>query len=276
MTYGPIAYEDLSLLNAQWSQARPAMAGLGSTWGQHEYRDLSYLNARLRPGMPAQVGMGPDGMGGGSLGGNSLGIMVDGEERPGGVVVDEYGLAIPSANRSSPTPSDDISHDYTPPDYVPGYVAPTTNTASTGLALKSPDSRVSELQGLLNRVLTANGYNTLGTPDGKLGKGTCGAIDWYLTTGHSLASASTAQQIQANLAYTGALYDAACAGKSPWTSPSKRSTASTTTTDTTTNKKPSTASVLGGGGGTNWMLYGGAVAAILVGGALVYRASKKK
>jgi hypothetical protein len=63
--YSPIAYEDYSKLNAQWDQARPAVAGLG---GQHEYRDVSYLNARLRPIMPAQVGMG----GLGTLSGNAL------------------------------------------------------------------------------------------------------------------------------------------------------------------------------------------------------------
>jgi len=74
-TYGPIAYEDFSLLNAQWTQARPPMAGLGSTYGQHEYRDLSFLNARLKPTLPAQVGLSPDGLGGGSLSGNSLGVI---------------------------------------------------------------------------------------------------------------------------------------------------------------------------------------------------------
>lgn len=70
-TFGPIVYEDMALLNAQWQQARPPMAGLGASYGQHEYRDLSYLNARLRPILPATVGMPP---GAGSLSGNSLGV----------------------------------------------------------------------------------------------------------------------------------------------------------------------------------------------------------
>jgi len=73
-TFGPIAYEDFSHLNAEWEQARPPMAGLGYA-GQHEYRDVSYLNARLRPILPKQVGLSPDGLGGGSLGGNSLGVI---------------------------------------------------------------------------------------------------------------------------------------------------------------------------------------------------------
>ena len=72
-TFGPIDYEDMSHLNAQWQQERPAMAGLGKLYGQHSYVDVSYLNARLRPILPADVGLSPDGMGGGSLGGNSLG-----------------------------------------------------------------------------------------------------------------------------------------------------------------------------------------------------------
>lgn len=77
-SYGPIAYEDMALLNAQWQQARPAVHGLGSVFGQHEYRDLSYLNARLRPIFPAEVGMPPpssianNGVNG-VLSGNSLG-----------------------------------------------------------------------------------------------------------------------------------------------------------------------------------------------------------
>jgi hypothetical protein len=74
-TFGPIAYEDMALLNAQWQQARPPMAGLGAMFGQHEYRDVSYLNARLRPILPAQVGLSPDGLGAGSLSGNSIGVL---------------------------------------------------------------------------------------------------------------------------------------------------------------------------------------------------------
>lgn len=72
--YGEIAYEDLSLLNAQWQQARPAMQGLGDDGRQHQYRDVSYLNARLRPILPATVGMPPGTGADGTLSGNSIGI----------------------------------------------------------------------------------------------------------------------------------------------------------------------------------------------------------
>jgi hypothetical protein len=76
-SYGQIAYEDMALLNAQWQQARPPMAGLGAAvYGQHEYRDVSLLNARLRSIMPAQVGLSPDGLGAGSISGNSIGASI--------------------------------------------------------------------------------------------------------------------------------------------------------------------------------------------------------
>jgi hypothetical protein len=76
-SYGQIAYEDMALLNAQWQQARPAMAGLGAAvYGQHEYRDVSLLNARLRSILPAEVGLSPDGLGAGSISGNSIGAAI--------------------------------------------------------------------------------------------------------------------------------------------------------------------------------------------------------
>jgi len=77
MAYGTIAYEDYALLNAEWQQARPPMAGLGYA-GQHQYRDISFLNARLRAILPKQVGLSPDGtngLGNGSLSGNSIGVI---------------------------------------------------------------------------------------------------------------------------------------------------------------------------------------------------------
>ena len=75
--FGQHAYEDYSMLNAEWGQARPPMAGLGAS-GTHEYVDVSYLNARLRPIEPKRFGMGfgiGNGSGNGTLSGNSLGVL---------------------------------------------------------------------------------------------------------------------------------------------------------------------------------------------------------
>ncbi len=75
---------------------------------------------------------------------------------------------------------------------------------------ESGDPRVAELQGYLNRVLTAAKLPTLST-DGKLGPKACGAIAWYSTTGRSLASSTTAAAIDQNLAAVGAQYAKVCA-----------------------------------------------------------------
>jgi hypothetical protein len=213
-TFGPIAYEDMALLNAQWQQARPAVHGLGGVahFGQHDYRDLSYLNARLRPILPAEVGMPPpstmmslppSAMGGGSLSGNSLGV---------------------------------------------------DSTAFT-------KEQILLAQDLVNGALVEHGYKQIDT-DGKLGPATCGAIQWY----------------QQNVdPQGGASFTGACAGVTP-TPPTKLGggTIPSSHPAATPAVTPTRAGVFGTGGGTNWMLWGGAIAAVAVGGALIFKASKKR
>lgn len=206
MQYAPISYEDMSHLNAQWQEERPAVAGLGEPpgFGRHSYVDVSFLNARLRPILPATVGLSPDGMGGGSLSGNSLGA------DDTGFTTDQIKLA----------------------------------------------------QDLMNGALIQNGYQPI-QADGKLGPATCGAIQWY----------------QANIdASGGASFAGACSSVKS-IPPTKVGSSTGVRTGTTPgmprSTTPAPASMLSGGG-SNWMLIGSAVAAIAVGGALIYRASKRK
>jgi hypothetical protein len=263
-TYGTIAYEDLSLLNAQWSQARPPMAGLGSTWGQHEYRDLSYLNARLRPGMPAQVGMGPDGMGGGSLGGNSLGVAglgatstwIDWYNKASADQQDEFDAAAEVINAGGDVPSDvsDAVH-----SALLLYKAAGGRDALVPASTTFTAAQITSAQNLVNTALAKAGYQKIGV-DGKLGPATCGALIWY----------------QKNVDSKGGVSFMADCGTRALTNPPRA---------------PTKLSSGGGGGGggaavppvtprgpaqANMLLYGGAFAAIVVGGALIYRASKKR
>jgi hypothetical protein len=130
------------------------------------------------------------------------------------------------------------SQSYTPtfdPTLTTTTTAPSSTTAVPGL--KSPDARVSTLQQYMNRVLEANGYRKIDV-DGKLGKGTCGAIAWYKKTGRALATGTTRDRIEENLAYVGALYDAACAAKTPWSMPSKTGTTSSSTYTPSASKTP--------------------------------------
>lgn len=214
-TFGPIAYEDLALLNAQWQQARPAMAGLGGLahFGQHEYRDLSFLNARLRPILPSEVGMPPPstlGYGAGTLTGNTLKAMGD--------------VTLPE----------------------------TTITGDPGAGFTK--GQILEAQDLMNGALIQHGYKQIDT-DGTLGPATCGAIKWYQDNinpqgGVSFNDACSTVKLVAPTKATG--------GSKP---PAGGS---------------SNATVFGSGGGdTNWLLWGGALAAIAVGGALIFRSSKR-
>ncbi len=204
-TFGPIDYEDMSHLNAQWQQERPPMAGLGKAYGQHSYVDVSYLNARLRPILPADVGLSPDGMGGGSLGGNSLGV-------------DDSGFT---------------------------------------------KAQVQDAQDTINGALLNAGYQPM-VVDGTLGPGTCGGIKWYQ------------ENVNPN---GGASFAAACstvAAKPPVKS-GGGSPASSRPPSSGGASLPgsSQSSMFGTGGGTNWLLWGGAIGAVAIGGALMYRASKR-
>lgn len=262
-TYGKIAYEDLSLLNAQWTQARPPLAGLGSTYGQHEYRDLSYLNARLRPIMPAQVGMGPDGMGGGSLSGNSLGVAglgatatwIDWYNQATADQQDEFDAGAAVIDAGGPVPSDvsDAVH-----EALLLYKASGGRDALVPASTSFTTDQVKAAQRMLNTALVKAGYAPIGV-DGRLGPATCGAILWY----------------QKNVDSKGGLsFMADCNARAATNPP----------------RAPTKLSSSGGGGGgaavpppppkapaqANMLLYGGAFAAIVVGGALIYRAAKKR
>lgn len=208
--YLPTQYEDFSLLNEQWNQARPAVAGLGTIYGQHQYRDLSYLNARLRPLLPAQVGMG-----GGSLGGNSLGA-------------DDSGFT---------------------------------------------KTEIQEMQDQMNGSLLNHGMNPI-QADGALGPATCGALTWYQQNIADAAGTSPNEK--------GNTFEGVCAAVRQ-TPPSKKgSSPASSTSPSPAPSSPSSSSayseggMFGSDGGTNWPLMGGAVAVFALGGALLYRASKKK
>jgi hypothetical protein len=204
-SFGPIEYEDLSHLNAEWQEERPPMAGLGglAPMAEHEYVDVSFLNARLRPIIPKGVddwrGIAT---GNGVLSGNSIGVVAGlGED----------------------------------PSYPWGEYSADTKA----------------LQEETNQALIANGYAPI-TADGKLGKATCGAIRAMCATISPPCSApATCQSFE---------------------SPSRAGLLSKGTTPRTNTVQ---AGMFGGGGGTNWLLIGGAVAAIAVGGALIFKASKK-
>lgn len=213
--FGPIQYEDMATLNAQWQEARPAVHGLGAIFGQHEYRDVSFLNARLRPILPSEVGMPPPstyGYGAGTLTGNTLGAVGD--------------VTLPETT-------------------ITGDGAPTFTKA-----------QILETQDLLNGALIQHGYKQINT-DGDLGPATCGAIEWYQDNVNPQG---------------GATYAEACSTVKG-VAPTKAAGGGT---------KPSVpgsakADVFGtGGGDTNWLLWGGAIAAIAVGGAMIFRASKKR
>lgn len=113
------------------------------------------------------------------------------------------------------------------------------------------------LQQATNEALIAHGYAPI-TADGKLGPATCGAIrkmcDYVDSTSAPCYGPSTCQDFA----------EPVKAGSGGGLIAKKSST-------TTTR-----AGMLGGGGGSkNWLLIGGAVAALAVGGALIYKATKK-
>jgi hypothetical protein len=258
-TYGKIAYEDLSLLNAQWTQARPPLAGLGSTWGQHEYRDLSYLNARLRPGMPAQVGMGPDGMGGGSLSGNSLGVAglgatstwIDWYNKASADQQDEFDAAAEVIDAGGDVPGDvsDAVH-----AALVLYKAAGGRDALVPASTTFTAAQITSAQNLVNTALAKAGYQKIGV-DGKLGPATCGALIWYQKNVDSKGGVS---------------FMADCGTRAltnPPRAPTKLSSGGGAAVPPVTPRGPAQA---------NMLLYGGAFAAIVVGGALIYRASKKR
>jgi len=138
---------------------------------------------------------------------------------------------------------------------------------------------IKRLQTSLNVSLTAEGYNTI-TVDGKLGPKTCGAFNWYLT---SFPDAMK-DPAQADIAVVMGNLCAPYAGSQVAPTKIGSRTGTTTVTHVGPATSPTSAPTLGlrkssmfcsGGGGTNWMLWGGAIAAVAVGGALIFRASKK-
>ncbi len=108
------------------------------------------------------------------------------------------------------------------------------------------------LQQATNEALVAHGYAPL-TADGKLGPSTCGAVQAMCEyAGGDCAAPSTCQSF------------------TPPGKPGGNILAKKSTTTPTSSR----AGMLGGGS-PNWLLIGGAVAALAVGGALIYKASKK-
>lgn len=74
--------------------------------------------------------------------------------------------------------ADDLAWVSCVPEYCKQSTAPTRKTGSDGIPVYGDGkvyNKVQALQAILNKDLAANGYNLIGT-DGKLGKGTCGAI----------------------------------------------------------------------------------------------------
>lgn len=111
------------------------------------------------------------------------------------------------------------------------------------------------LQQATNEALRAHGYAPI-TEDGKLGPATCGAV-----------------RTMCGITDTGCSAPGTC---QEFTGPSKAGGGGSLLSKSS-GKAPTTAhaSMFGGGGGQNWLLIGGAVAAMAVGGALIYKATKK-
>ncbi len=124
--------------------------------------------------------------------------------------------------------------------------------------------QIMEAQDIMNGALIQAGYVPIKV-DGDLGPATCGAINWYRENRHAEGGES---------------FMAACstiAAKPPTKASSgTRAPSTSVATRPATGVRPTEAGVFGSGGGTNWMLWGGAVAAVAVGGALIFRASKKR
>lgn len=124
-------------------------------------------------------------------------------------------------------------------------------------------AQVMETQDILNGALIQAGYVPIKV-DGDLGPATCGAINWYRENIHAEGGES---------------FMSACstvAAKPPTKASGGTAPSSVATRSPSTGVRPVTSSVFGSGGGTNWMLWGGAIAAVAVGGALIFRASKKR
>ena len=132
------------------------------------------------------------------------------EQKGGGVFGPSlYGLGLGTLGADYSTTFQPMIDD---PNAVVAFKGPTAPQLRGQGSGESGDSRVSELQGYLNRVLATAGLTSL-TQDGKLGAKGCGAIAWYRGPGRSLASASTAAAIDANLGAMGTIYSAVCATK---------------------------------------------------------------
>jgi hypothetical protein len=122
--------------------------------------------------------------------------------------------------------------------------------------------QIMEAQDIMNGALIQAGYQPIKV-DGDLGPATCGAINWYRENRHAEGGES---------------FMAACATVTakPPTKAGSGTSSSRVATSPSTGVRPVESGMFGSGGGTNWMLWGGAVAAVAVGGALIFRASKKR
>jgi hypothetical protein len=120
--------------------------------------------------------------------------------------------------------------------------------------------QIMEAQDRLNGALAPAGYKQIKV-DGTFSPSTCGAIKWY----------------QDNVNPQGGVSFAAACESVVATAPTKVSSSVVTRSSTVSTRTPVTSRAsMGGMGGTNWLLWGGAVAAVAVGGAMIFRASKKR
>lgn len=228
-----------------------------SNFGPIAYEDFSQLNARWNEARPAVAGLG------------FLPAHVDAEyvrrACAGGRCKGASGLGIASGQ-----------HDYVDLSFLNAHYRPIwpaqvgmsngiLSSNSLGIAAAgmgadpsypwreySADTKA--LQQATNEALRAHGYTQI-TADGKLGPATCGAIRKMCDFVDTECDAPATCQEFTSPSLVGS--GGGLIAKKPATAPVSR------------------AGMFGGGGSPNWLLIGGAVAALAVGGALIYKASKK-
>jgi len=205
------------------------------------------------------------GLGSGSLSGNSLGIAGLGTTS---TWIGWYNQASAEQQDEFDTAAEVIDAGGAVPDDVSDAVreALVIYKAAGGRADLVPAShdftaaQITAAQQFVNTALAKAGYKQIDA-DGKLGPATCGAIIWYQENVDSKSGIS---------------FMAECATRemtNPPRPPTKLSSGGEDGGDggaTVPSVKPKDPAQ------ANMLLYGGALAAIVVGGALIYRASKKR
>jgi hypothetical protein len=127
-----------------------------------------------------------------------------------------------------------------------GGSAPAAAPPASSAAQPLTEAGIKAVQQTLSSALVSAGYNPIGV-DGKVGAGTCGAIQWY--------------QQKVNPA-AGTQFAAICAAKKPWTAPSKKSSGGGTYTPPPVEIPAEPLQAGMGASGSTWAMIGGGALAI--------------